>query len=69
MSENYGCLTIIIIIALMLFIIGSFNSCTSEDWNSGECPNCEVRYELRAISSDYIKYYACPECGKEVKRW
>lgn len=60
--------TIIICCALVLFIMLGFNSCTETDWNDGDCPKCEVRYELRGASKG-LKYYACPECGKEVERY
>lgn len=69
MNDNFGCLGVILLIVLMLAIMFGVNSCSYEDWNYGECPKCETRYELRAISKDYLKYYACPDCGKEVKRY
>ena len=49
--------------------MAGFNACTSTAWNGGECPNCETRSELRAVSEDCLKYYVCPDCGKEVKRY
>lgn len=69
MGENYGCFTFILAIVVMLFIIAGFNSCSSDTWNNGECPKCEARYELRAVTRGYLKYYACPDCGQEVKRY
>ena len=67
-DEKYGCLGIIICIVLVFFIIIGTNSCASEDWNNGNCPECEVRYELRGASKG-LKYYACPDCGFEVQRY
>jgi hypothetical protein len=49
-------------------IILSFNMCTADEWNGGECPRCDTRYELRGASRG-IKYYACPKCGNEVSRY
>ena len=68
MEDNYGCLGMIICVILIFFVVIGFNSCTESDWNNGECTKCEVRYELRAVSRG-MKYYACPDCGKEVKRY
>lgn len=54
---------------LVLLVIGT-NSCSASDWNDGICPDCNVRYELRGAAGDlHLKYYACPECGKEVERY
>ena len=61
-------LTIGACIGLMLLLIFSVNSCSSTEWNSGDCPDCEVRYELRGASKG-LKYYACPKCGREVERF
>lgn len=61
-------LSIIIGIALVFFIMFGVNACSAEDWNQGECPECETKYELRGASRG-LKYYACPECGKEVERY
>lgn len=55
-------------ILIVIFLITAVNSCSAFDWNNGICPNCEVRYELRGYSQG-ISAYACPECGKEVKRY
>lgn len=59
---------ILIPIALIILIIFGFNTCTASDWNDGECPKCEIRYEMRGVSRG-LKYYACPDCGKEVERY
>lgn len=54
---------------LVLLVIGT-NSCSASDWNDGICPDCGVRYELRGAAGDlHLKYYVCPECGKEVERY
>lgn len=54
---------------LVLLVIGT-NSCSASDWNDGFCPDCGVRYELRGAAGDlHLKYYVCPECGKEVERY
>jgi hypothetical protein len=58
----------IIGLILVFCIIFSFNACTAEEWNHGECPKCDVRYELRGVTRT-TKYYACPECGNEVTRY
>ena len=55
------------IIALFVIMLGT-NACSAPTWNGGKCPNCEVRYELRGASRG-LKYYSCPECGKEVERY
>ena len=61
-------IAIIALIILTLLIVSGVNMLTSSDWNDGDCPDCEVRYELRAASKG-LKYYACPECGREVQRY
>ena len=61
-------LSIIICIALVFLIMLGVNACSAEDWHQGECPECETKYELRGASRG-LKYYACPECGKEVERY
>ena len=54
---------------LVLLVVGT-NSCSASDWNGGICPDCGVRYELRGAAGDlHLKYYVCPECGKEVERY
>ena len=55
-------------ILIVIFLITAVNSCSASDWNNGICQNCEVRYELRGMSQG-LKAYACPECGKEVRRY
>ena len=67
-----GCLTSImmiiggIMIILMLFTCS--NALTKGTWNHGICAECETRYDLRGVSNG-LKYYACPECGQEVRRY
>lgn len=69
MSENkMFALEMIAIIGIIVFIITTVNSCSASDWNNGICPKCEVRYELRGYSQG-ISAYACPKCGKEVRRY
>lgn len=67
-----GCLFSIImligVIILAIIISSCSNSLTEETWNNGICTECETRYELKAASYG-VKYYACPECGQEVKRY
>ena len=67
-SSNSNWAEIIITLILLIVLITGFNSCSAETWNDGYCPDCEVRYELRGASRG-MKYYACPECGFEVKRY
>ena len=61
-------LSLFICAMLALVITFAVNSCSADDWNYGECPKCETRYELRGASRG-LKYYACPDCGKEVERY
>lgn len=55
-------------VLIVIFLITAVNSCSASDWNNGICPNCGVRYELRGLSQG-ISAYACPKCGKEVRRY
>lgn len=59
---------IIGMILLIFFLMFGTNACSESDWNNGICPSCEVRYELRGASQS-LKYYSCPNCGREVKRY
>ena len=59
---------IIICFALIFAIMFGFNCCSYSGWNDGICPECETRYELRGVSK-YMRFYVCPECGKEVQRY
>lgn len=72
MDNKYGCLLLIIFIVLtILFILAlrfASNAITEEACNNGICTECEMRYELKGVSQT-LKYYACPECGHEVKRY
>ena len=45
------------------------NVYNTERWNGGVCPKCGERYELRAVTRVYRKYYSCPVCGEEVARY
>ena len=72
-SRNYGSsegswATIFICIGILFLLMFGTNACSAETWNSGICPDCETRYELRGASRG-LKYYACPECGQEVERY
>ena len=66
--SNTSLWTVIICFALVFLIMFGFNTCTYSEWNDGQCPECNVRYELRGVSK-YMKYYACPKCGNEVQRY
>lgn len=69
MSENkMFVLEMIVMIGIIILLITAVNSCSASDWNNGICPNCEVRYELRGMSQG-LSAYACPKCGKEVRRY
>jgi hypothetical protein len=68
MEDKIGCLSLIISIILILLLTFCANSCTASDWNDGICPDCDIRYELKAAYKQ-LKYYACPHCGKEVRRY
>lgn len=72
-EDNYGCFMPVLIIIgafiAMAIIESVCNSVTDKDWNNGFCPVDHSRYELRAVSDAYIKYYSCPTCGLEVKRF
>lgn len=67
-DSKYDIVVIIGCILIVIFLITTVNSCSASDWNNGICPNCEVRYELRGLSQG-LSAYACPECGKEVRRY
>lgn len=63
---------------MIAFVIGllipiawcfGFNAVSADRWNDGMCPDCGERYELRAVTRDYRKYYSCPVCGEEVTRY
>lgn len=61
---------VLFVIGILVILVMGTNSCSASDWNDGICPNCNVRYELRGAAGDlHLKYYVCPECGKEVKRY
>lgn len=59
---------LIIALAFLIFSRAVTNLRSRTDWNDGICSKCEIRYELRAASYG-LKYYVCPNCGKEVKRY
>lgn len=67
-SIGTSIVTIIICIILIVAIVTGKNSCSEPMWNNGNCPKCEIKYELRGVSNA-LKYYSCPECGQEVGRY
>lgn len=67
-DSDWSWSTIIFCIVLVVLLMVGTNSCSADTWNNGICSDCEVRYELRAASRG-LKYYACPECGQEVRRY
>ena len=67
-DTKYSIAVIVDCILIVVFLITAVNSCSASDWNNGICPNCEVRYELRGLSQG-LSAYACPKCGKEVRRY
>lgn len=60
--------TILICLALVIFIMIGYNTCTASEWNDGVCPKCNESYVLRGVH-DGIRYYSCPKCGNEVSRY
>ena len=66
-----GTLVIMLLTAFLLLFVTEFvaNASTESQWNNGTCAVCEERYELKAATNGGLKYYACPECGQEVKRY
>lgn len=61
---------VLFVIGILAILVIGTNSCSASDWNDGICPNCNIRYELRGAAGDlHLKYYVCPECGKEVERY
>lgn len=67
-DSKWDIMEIFVLFGICILLVISVNSCHASDWNNGICPNCEVRYELRGVSQGF-KYYACPNCGKEVGRY
>lgn len=68
-SDNkFLIMEIMFLIFILACVVIGVNSCSASDWNNGICPICEARYELRGASRG-LKYYACPNCGKEVERY
>ena len=67
-NDGKGCGSLIFaIIIIIAFAIG-VNSCSASTWNGGYCPSCETRYELCGVSKG-LRYYSCPDCGQEVRRY
>lgn len=67
-GSNFDWWEIIICIALVLFLVFGFNTCTASEWNAGVCPTCREDYVLRGVH-DGMRYYSCPKCGNEVSRY
>lgn len=67
-DTKFDLMTILACIILIICVVVGFNTCTSPKWNDGFCPKCKVRYEMGGVY-EYVKYYYCPECGSEVKRY
>jgi hypothetical protein len=68
-NDNNGSLYGLILCVIILTLMPIFpNSCSASEWNNGVCPDCEVRYELSGASRG-LKYYSCPQCGNEVKKY
>lgn len=67
-SSDGSWFSIIFAIVLLILLVGGTNACSADKWNNGICSDCKVRYELCAASKG-LKYYACPECGQEVRRY
>lgn len=70
LDTKFSVFVILAVIGILVLVVVGTNSCSASDWNDGICPNCNVRYELRGAAGDlHLKYYVCPECGKEVERY
>ena len=67
-NNNIGWVGIIVCFLLAGAIMLVVNTLAEPKWNGGTCPDCSVRYELRGASRG-LKYYSCPDCGQEVKRY
>lgn len=69
-DTKFSIFAVIAAIGILVLLVVGTNSCSASDWNDGICPKCNVRYELRGAAGDlHLKYYVCPECGKEVERY
>ena len=58
----------ILVVTFVIMLMLGVNSCSADTWNNGVCGKCETRYELRGVSKS-LKYYVCPDCGQEVRRY
>ena len=47
---EYSIFGLIACIGLIFLLMVVTNSCSHTEWNNGDCPDCEVRYELRGAS-------------------
>lgn len=64
-----GFIILLIVIIGVIEVIRYSSQTPDSEWNNGICPECEVRYEMKAVYFGGWKYYSCPECGKEVERY
>lgn len=57
------------IIALIIMVVGvlTYNIRSGDIWNGGVCELCDQRFVVVKARGD-INWYACPDCGQEVKR-
>jgi predicted RNA-binding Zn-ribbon protein involved in translation (DUF1610 family) len=67
-SIDTSLLVTIIGFVLTFMLILAHSACTAKEWNDGYCLNCNTRYELRSVDEG-VHYYACPDCGNEVKKF
>ena len=65
---KYASITLLVGILMTFAIMFGFNSCVSPVWNDGVCIDCNINYELKGVSQQ-LKYYACPNCNREVSRY
>ena len=72
-EDTYGCIVpaIIVVISIIFLCAISYvgNAVTEVTWNNGICAKCNTRYELKAAGTYDLRYYACPICYTEVKRF
>lgn len=72
MKDNSGlwtsAVTFLVGLAVCFLIVAGTNSCSADKWDDGICPKCNIEYELKGVGN-MLKYYQCPKCGEEVKRY
>lgn len=67
---GFVCTIIFLLLSLAMISVSidnTLNESTDLVWNNGVCADCETRFELRGVDNSH-KYYACPDCGQEVRR-